>query len=201
MHLSLGRTRFNAFRFGSDSVRPINNGADLHYSRSWTVETWRIAEEEEEEEGEGEGEKEGEGEGAAALSGGLRELRSTVLQLEQWRHGAEGEGEGAAALGGGEGAALHCSSTWTVESPLFTLQNSGARLPHHRQGPPPLPLLLLLLLLLLLVLHFSMSPLFTWTVEINSIVNGPDPNLNASNRSDPNLNALNRMWPSKIKKI
>jgi len=38
-------------------------------------------------------------------------LRSTVLQLEQWRHGAEGEGEGAAALGGGEGAALHCSST------------------------------------------------------------------------------------------
>ena len=116
MHLSLGRTRFNAFRFGPDPVRPINNGVDLHCSRSWTAETWRIAEEEE---------REGEGEGAAALAGGVRELRSTVLQREQWRHGAEGEGEGAAALGGGEGAALHRSSTWTVESPLFTLHNSG----------------------------------------------------------------------------
>ena len=53
----------------------------------------------------------------------VREPRSTVLQREQWRHGAEeegegggggggeGEGEGAAALDGGEGAALHCSST------------------------------------------------------------------------------------------
>ena len=43
------------------------------------METWRIAEEEEEEEREGEGE----GEGAAALGGGVRELRSTVLQREQ----------------------------------------------------------------------------------------------------------------------
>jgi hypothetical protein len=50
----------------------------------------------------------------------VREPRSTVLQREQWRHGAEeegeggggeGEGEGAAALDGGEGAALHCFST------------------------------------------------------------------------------------------
>ena len=53
---------------------------------------------------------------------------TTVHVAEQWRHGAEGGGGGggggAAALGGGEGAALHCSSTWTVESPLFTLQNS-----------------------------------------------------------------------------
>jgi len=46
----------------------------------------------------------------------VRELRSTVLQREQWRHGAEGEGEGAAALGGGEGAALHCSRCRTVET-------------------------------------------------------------------------------------
>jgi len=38
-------------------------------------------------------------------------------------------------------------------SPLFTLKNSGAQLPHHRPGPPPLLLLLLLLILLLLLLH------------------------------------------------
>ena len=35
-----GSHRFNAFRFGSNLVQPINNGAALHYSCSRTMETW-----------------------------------------------------------------------------------------------------------------------------------------------------------------
>ena len=92
MHLGLGRTRFNAFRFwpdrtrfnafrfGLDPVRPINNGADLHCSR----EQWRHGEVQKEK---------GKGRRPWAV---VRELRSTVLQREQW--------------------SLHCSRCRTVET-------------------------------------------------------------------------------------
>ena len=79
MHLGLGWTRFNAFRFGPDPVRPINNGADLHCSR----EQWRHGEV-----------QKGKGKGRRPWAV-VRELRSTVLQREQW--------------------SLHCSRCRTVD--------------------------------------------------------------------------------------
>ena len=120
MHLGLGRTRFDAFRFGSGPLT-MELISTVH-----VAEQWRHGEVQKKKKKKKKKEK-GKGKGKGRRPWAVvREPRSTVLQREQWRHGAEEEGEGeggggggggegggewAAALDGGEGAALHCFST------------------------------------------------------------------------------------------
>jgi hypothetical protein len=74
----LGYTRFNAFRFGSDPVQSINNGAALHCSH--VAEQWRHREVQKKK-------KKGKGKRRRPWAV-VRELWSTVLLREQWRHGS-----------------------------------------------------------------------------------------------------------------
>ena len=115
MYLGLGRTRFDAFRFGSGPLT-MELISTVHVAEQWRHgEVQKKKKKKKKEKGKGKGRR------PWAV---VREPRSTVLQREQWRYGAEeegeggggggggeGEGEGAAALDGGEGAALHCFST------------------------------------------------------------------------------------------